>query len=163
MPTQAEDWHGSVPTVVSMADVVINSRGFVWNEKVHAVWLPIGRLLSCGANVVWFDPKSIRSSIFLYEPPTLHCPRPTHGLTGGPLSSWFREKPRLGFSSGPAVECLIRARVVVAVFASPHLMRRRNPTVVARSGQAREEFPRQSILLARKTLFGSPTLEFETT
>ena len=31
----AGDWHGAVPTVMSMADVFFGHNGFVWNEKVQ--------------------------------------------------------------------------------------------------------------------------------
>ena len=31
----AGDWHGAIPTVMSMTDVFFGHNGFVWNEKVQ--------------------------------------------------------------------------------------------------------------------------------
>lgn len=35
--TRASDRRGAIPTVMSMADVLVGHNGFLWNEKVKAV------------------------------------------------------------------------------------------------------------------------------
>lgn len=33
------DWHGAIPTVVGMANVLVNRDGLLWNEKVLRCFL----------------------------------------------------------------------------------------------------------------------------